>query len=127
MHHKTQYAMSHGKKKHLLVSFGIFFVITVMRLAGVWGSAGPLKKLKDIFTHLGFVIGFIIAIAWTIFILVFGGANYFTDDDEIYNSYIEATKHGVLAIIIALFAKIELIIPVFWLVWLVAFYLDGWA
>jgi hypothetical protein len=118
--------MNHEHKKHIIISFIMFAVITIARLF-LWGDRESIKKLKNIFRHPGFLIGFILAASWSIFILGFGGAKTFTDDTAIYNSYIEATKKAILAIFIAIFAKIELIIPVFWLVWLTAFYLEGWS
>ncbi len=124
---KKYFNMNTEHKKHVFISFIIFSVITLARLMGVWGDLGPLKKLRHILSFPGFIIGFIIATIWSIFILGFGGAKYLTDDDVTYNSYIEATKKAILAIIISLFAKLELIIPVFWLVWLTAFYLQGWS
>lgn len=123
---KTFY-ITHEKKKHLLISFSFLIILTLARILGVWSDQKPLKKLKNIFSNMGFNIGFCLVLIWSVFILGFGGANYFTSDAEIYNSYIESTKKAILAIIIAIFAKIELIIPVFWLVWLSAFYLEGWS
>ncbi len=121
------FTINHEKKQHLLISFGILITLTGSRILGLWGDNKPLKKLKDIFSHFTFNVGFLLIMIWSIFILGFGGASHFTNDSEIYNSYIESTKKGILAIIIAIFAKIELIIPVFWLVWLTAFYLEGWS
>ena len=115
------------KKTHLIVSFGIFFTLTIARIIGVWGDNKPLKKIKEIFSHAGFNIGFLLILSCSIFILGLGGAKTFTNDPIIYNSYIESTKKAILAIIIAMFAKIELILPVFWLIWLTAFYLEGWS
>jgi len=37
-----------------------------------------------------------------------------------------ATKKAILALLIAFFAKIELVIAPFWLVWLIAYYLEDW-
>ena len=115
------------KKTHLIISFGIFITLTIARIIGVWGDNKPLKKIKEIFSHTGFNIGFLLILSWSIFILGLGGAKNFTNDPIIYNSYIESTKKAILAIIIAMFAKIELILPVFWLIWLTAFYLEGWS
>ena len=119
--------INNEKKQHLWIAFAVLIVLTGARILGVWGDNKPLKKLKDIFSHTGFNVGFLLIFIWSIFILGFGGAKIFTNDPEIYNSYIESTKKAILAIIIAIFAKIELIIPVFWLVWLTAFYLEGWS
>ena len=37
-----------------------------------------------------------------------------------------ATKKALLAFIIAFFAKLDLVIAPFWLVWIIAYYLEGW-
>ena len=112
---------------HLLISFSIFGVLTVLRIFGVYGDKNPLKRFKTIFSATSFLVGLAFVISWSLFILLFGGAKYFTKDPELYNFYIEATKKAVLAIIIAVFAKLELIIPVFWFVWLMAFYFQSWS
>lgn len=112
---------------HLLISFSIFGILTVLRILGVYGDKNPLKRFKIIFSGTSFIVGLAFVISWSIFILLFGGAKYFTKDPELYNFYIEATKKAVLAIIIAIFAKLELIIPVFWFVWLMAFYFQSWS
>jgi len=39
----------------------------------------------------------------------------------------EATKKAVLALIIAFFARIDLVIAPFWLVWLITYYLEDWV
>ena len=119
--------MNKEHKFHFLISFIIFIIITLLRIFGVWGSALPLKKLKHMFSNIHFLLGFMLVVGWSFFVLGIDGAKYLTDDNDTYNSYIEATKKAILAIIIAVFAKLELIIPVFWLVWLSAFYLQGWS
>ena len=119
--------MSQEHRFHVLISFSIFIVITLLRIFGIWGSISPLKKLKHIFSNTHFLLGFMLVVCWSFFILGMDGAKYLTSDNGTYDSYIEATKKSILAIIIAIFAKIELIIPVFWLVWLSAFYLQGWS
>lgn len=119
--------MNQEHRFHVLISFSIFIVITLLRIFGVWGSISPLKKLKHIFSNTHFLLGFMLVAGWSFFILGMNGAKQLTDDNDTYNSYIEATKKAILAIIIAIFAKMELILPVFWLVWLSAFYLQGWS
>jgi amino acid permease len=39
----------------------------------------------------------------------------------------EATKKAILALIIAFFARVNLVIAPFWLVWLIAYYLEDWV
>ena len=39
----------------------------------------------------------------------------------------EATKKAILALLIAFFARIDLVIAPFWLVWLIAYYLEDWV
>ena len=64
-------------------------------------------------------------VLWSIIILVYNGKTFFIDiNDEDLNKYQEATKKAILAFIIAVFAYIENTIPVYWLVWIIAFYLD---
>ena len=39
----------------------------------------------------------------------------------------EATKKAILALLIAFFARIDLVIAPFWLIWLIAYYLEDWV
>ena len=38
-----------------------------------------------------------------------------------------ATKKALLALVIAFFARIELVIAPFWLIWVIAYYLEDWV
>ncbi len=38
-----------------------------------------------------------------------------------------ATKKALLALLIAFFASIDLIIAPFWLIWVIAYYLEDWV
>ena len=38
-----------------------------------------------------------------------------------------ATKKALLALLIAFFARIELVIAPFWLIWVIAYYLEDWV
>lgn len=116
------------EREHFILPFISFLFLTGLRIFGPWGDNKPLCQLKSMFNlkRAHFLFGFIGLVSWSIFILGFDGAKYMTFDDATYNSYIVATKKAVLAFIIALFAKLDLTVPVFWLIWLTAFYLDGW-
>jgi hypothetical protein len=129
MTRKLIFQESSEHRQHFLLSFISFFFLTMMRIFGPWGNNKPLIRLKNMFSlkNKHFLLGVAGIVIWSIFILGFNGASYFTDDDNIFNSYIEATKHAVLAFIVAIFAKLELTIPVFGFIWLTAFYLDGWG
>jgi len=129
MNRKLIFQQSSEHRQHFLLSFASFLFLTLMRIFGPWGDNKPLIRLKNMFSlkHKHFLVGVAGIVIWSIFILELDGASYFTNETETYNSYIEATKKAVLAFMIAIFAKLELTIPVFWLIWLTAFYLDGWG
>ena len=125
---RVSFKENNMQSSHFILPFISFLIITGIRIFGPWGNNKPLCRLKDMFSpkNIHFLFGLIGVVSWSSFILGFDGAKYMTNDNDTYNSYIEATKRAVLAFIIALFAKLDLTIPVFWLIWLTAFYLDGW-
>ena len=129
MTRKLVFQQTKEHRHHFLISIMSFLVLTGLRIFGPYGDNKPLLKLKEMFSpkRKHFLLGFIGILCWSIFILELDGASYFTNETETYNSYIEYTKKAVLAFIVAIFAKLELTIPVFWLIWLTAFYLDGWG
>jgi len=49
------------------------------------------------------------------------------DHDEQTERLKEATKKGVFAIVIAYFAKLDLVITPFWVVWSAVYFLHGWV
>jgi hypothetical protein len=118
---------SQEKRQHLLISFGIFIFLTIGRIVGFFGDDNAKKKAMNLFNRRSFLFSIILILCWSIFILGIGGAKYLTQDKEVYNSYVDATKKAILAIIVAVFAKMDLVIPVFWFIWLMAFYFSSWS
>ena len=50
-----------------------------------------------------------------------------SDKDEKTERLKEATKKGIFAIAIAYFAKVDLVITPFWIVWTAVYFSHGWV
>ena len=84
--------------------------------------------LTELITNPRWFSLFILSIIWSIYILVFKGKGMIKDNDKkTLERHIEATKKAIVALIIAIFAYIDITIAVYWVVWIMAFYLSGWT
>ncbi len=64
-------------------------------------------------------------IFWCYLVYRFGKTH--PKDEKNISKLQEATKKAILALLIAFFAKMDLVIAPFWLIWLIAYYLDDWV
>ena len=73
-HKLISFKQTNEHREHLLISFSIFGILTVLRILGVYGDKNPLKRFKTIFSGTTFLVGLALVISWSVFILLFGGA-----------------------------------------------------
>ena len=78
-------------------------------------------KLFKLFTRYEWILSFIFILVWSLYILQFNAFGYFNNKPEDLIQFKKATHHAILALIISIFAYLELIVPVFWLVLIVSF------
>lgn len=103
--------------------FNIFIlIIIIINCFYLYANKDKVFKLTKLFTHHdGFIPSSIGIILWLIFILFLKGKPIFHEKHPAVELLIKSTNAGLFALIIALFAYIDLVLPVFWFVLLIHF------
>lgn len=81
--------------------------------------------MKSFFSNPNAIIQLIIIAFWIL--LVRNYINRQKDGDEKSEKLKIATKRALISLLIAFFAKIDLAIAPFWLIWVVGYYLEDWV
>lgn len=104
-------------------TFNIFiFIIIIINSFYLYANKDKVIKLTRLFTHHdGFIPSIIALILWIIFIFILKGKPIFDEKHPAIELLIKSTSAGLFALIIALFAYIDLVLPVFWFVLLMHF------
>jgi len=83
-----------------------------------------LGKLKKLVARKGYVVEIIIIIVWLFIIFRFDAFNFLADSPQKLVLLKKATTHGLIALVIATLAYLDLTTPTFWFVVLIAYYID---
>lgn len=97
-----------------LLSAGLFSILTILRIVS---DKETFKIVKELIGSKFFLISMLMVIVFTVYSLSLKNEN-----DEIDNLQL-AVKHGILGLLIAILAKIDLVIAPFWLIFLTSYYL----
>lgn len=111
---KKKAPISKNNKYGFVISAAVYLLITIVI---VYRHKEKRQILIKLVTNKSFLLGFFVTVSFIMYTLSLG------DDGE--NERIKiATKHGLLAFLIAIMAALDLEIAPFWLVWLTSYYLD---
>jgi len=102
----------------------VLFIILTMR------AIFKLNKTKEVvdFFYNKKTIGQLFFICfWCFLIYRFIKTHPQKKDSQKIENIKSATKKAIVALFIAFFARIDLVIAPFWLVWLIAYYLEDWV
>jgi hypothetical protein len=99
----------------------LVFVILTIR---AFFSLNKTKELRGFFSNPKTIGNFVLIIVWCYMIYSFVGS---TPNKKQAEKLKNATKKAMIALLIAFFSKMDLVIAPFWLVWLVAYYLEDWV
>ena len=100
-----------------IISACLFLLITIIK---VLSSKETLKKSKEMFTSTFFKVSIGIASIFSVYIL---NLKVSKEGDEVDKLQL-AVKHGILGLLIAILAKIDLVIAPFWLIFITSYYLN---
>lgn len=111
--------MSEKKEKQnislgFLLSAGLFSILTILRIVS---DKETFKTMKELIGSKFFLISMLMVIVFSVYSLSLKNEN-----DEIENLQL-AVKHAILGLLIAILAKIDLVIAPFWLIFLASYYL----
>jgi len=110
-----------------------FNVAVILFLLLTLRAVIQLGKLKDIieFFKKPKTIGQLsLIVAWIYLIYNYSSKNKDSKDKKISENVEKlknASKKAILALLIAFFARIDLVIAPFWLIWMMAYYLEDWV
>ena len=117
---------SQSEKSGFHIAGVLFLVLTVRAVV-------QLKKTNRIinFFKAPKTIGqLLLIILWVYLVYVYVNKHKHSKDPNIVDNVTKlqnATKKAFLALLIAFFASIDLVIAPFWLIWVIAYYLEDWV
>lgn len=96
--------------------------IFLLTLRAIYQSKVAINAIKELIGNKKWLVNFSMIIAFSIYII------YNTHNDTSPESIKvkDSLKKAILAFLIAIFAKLDLTIAPFWLVFVLAYYLEGW-
>ena len=106
---------------------GVLFLLLTLR------AIIQLKKTKlilDFFKEPKTIGQLILICVWCYLIYSYVKKNKHSKDEKTLENIEKlqnATKKALLALFIAFFASIDLVIAPFWLIWVIAYYLEDWV
>jgi len=106
---------------------GILFVLLTIRAIVKLKKVGPVIKF---FTEPKTIGQLLLIGVWCFLVWNYVAKNKHSKDKKVLDNVGKlqnATKKALLALIIAFFASIDLIIAPFWLIWVIAYYLEDWV
>ena len=105
--------------EHVILAFICVILFTSASLHYTKGYI----KLKELFTDKVWLINFVIVLAFCIYIFKF--KKYENDEDSLKTK--DAIKKAIIGFIIGLYSEVGLTIGPFWLIFVVAYYLQGYV
>jgi small-conductance mechanosensitive channel len=106
---------------------GFHIGIVVFVLLTIWAiiMLNKTSELYKFFTNTKTIGQLCLIVVWCY--LIYRFVKTHPKDKKHSAKLQEATKKAILALLIAFFARIDLVIAPFWLVWLIAYYLEDWV
>ena len=103
----------------IFIVFLIYFILTIFYIF----HTNKHKIVHNLFRNPLWVFSFILIVLWSIYILKFNAIGLIYEDSSRLEDMKDATIHGIIGFIIALFAHIDVTIPVFWLILLISYHI----
>ena len=100
------------------IKFGSIFLVFIISIYEILNNKEKFNKLKSIFTNKRWLHHFVI-------MLVFITGIFYKY--PVHSIERESTKKGLTALIIAIFASIDLTIAPFWIIWILSYSFDDWV
>tara|TARA_Y100001968_G_C18799282_1_gene454834 strand:- start:9 stop:326 length:318 start_codon:yes stop_codon:yes gene_type:complete len=104
-----------------MYSFALISIF-LLTIRAIVKSKKATESIKELFTNKRWVINFSMIIAFIIYIFYVTYNNNSSESERLKT----AIKKAIVALLIAIFAELGLTIAPFWLVFVLAYYLEGW-
>ena len=104
----------------------IFILLTIRAIF----ELGKLREIVDFFKKGKTIIQLILIFTWVYLIYNYTEKNKHSKDEKMRDNTEKlqiSSKKAILALLIAFFARFDLVIAPFWLIWVMTYYLDNWV
>ena len=104
----------------------LFLLLTLRTII----QLGKLKEIVEFFKKPKTIGQLSLIVGWIYLIYNYSSKNKDSKDKKISENVEKlknASKKAILALLIAFFARIDLVIAPFWLIWMMAYYLEDWV
>tara|TARA_Y100001936_G_scaffold207269_1_gene212134 strand:- start:1220 stop:1609 length:390 start_codon:yes stop_codon:yes gene_type:complete len=104
----------------------LFLLLTLRAII----QLGKLKEIIEFFKKPKTIGQLSLIVGWIYLIYNYSSKNKDSKDKKISENVEKlknASKKAILALLIAFFARIDLVIAPFWLIWMMAYYLEDWV
>ena len=104
----------------------LFLLLTLRAII----QLGKLKDIIEFFKKPKTIGQLSLIVGWIYLIYNYSSKNKDSKDKKISENVEKlknASKKAILALLIAFFARIDLVIAPFWLIWMMAYYLEDWV
>ena len=108
------------------VTLILFLLLTIRAII----QLGKLKNIIDFFKKPKTIGQLAMIVAWIYLVYNYASKNKDSKDKKTLENVEKlknASKKAILALLIAFFARIDLVIAPFWLIWIMAYYLEDWV
>jgi len=108
------------------VTLILFLLLTIRAII----QLGKLKNIIDFFKKPKTIGQLAMIVAWIYLVYNYASKNKDSKDKKTLENVEKlknASKKAILALLIAFFARIDLVIAPFWLIWMMAYYLEDWV
>lgn len=106
-----------------------FDILSVILLSNfiylIFSNKTRLNKLNKIIINKYWVSSFICAILLSIYVFFMNNKFNLYDKDNQKGAII-ATKRAIIGFVTAICAYMDMTIFIFWFIWIISFYLEGW-
>lgn len=104
-----------------MYSFALISIF-LLTIRAIFKSKKATQSIKILFTNKRWIINFLMIITFIIYIFYVTHNNNSPESKRLKTSL----KKAIVALLIAIFAELGLTIAPFWLVFVLAYYLEGW-
>tara|TARA_B100001989_G_C24457511_1_gene422372 strand:- start:45 stop:362 length:318 start_codon:yes stop_codon:yes gene_type:complete len=104
-----------------MYSFALISIF-LLTIRAIFKSKKATESIKELFTNKRWVINFSMIIAFIVYIFYITYNSNNPESERLKT----ALKKAIVALLIAIFAELGLTIAPFWLVFVLAYYLEGW-
>jgi NADH:ubiquinone oxidoreductase subunit 2 (subunit N) len=100
-------------------------ILFIVFFHSIYTNKTRFSKLNELLMNKYWLISFIVIIVWSLYVLVY------QSDSKIYREENQeeaenSTKFALFGFLMSICHHLDMTIWIYWLIWVVSFYLEGW-